>query len=73
MGGVLLDSFKSFDGERQCFSSVSTGHRRSQPIPGSRDERNDLRPEWLDVDNVQILYVDAGPNTTRRRWSQTAN
>src|SRR5687767_5761063 len=73
MRGVLLDTLEGFDGERQCFSSVSTGHRRGLPVPRSLDECNNLSPQRLDVDNIQVLYVDARPNATRRRRSQTAN
>src|SRR5687768_4833207 len=73
MGSVLLDSFEGFDGERQCFSSVSTGDRRRQPVPRSLDERNNLRPQRFDVDHIQVLNVNARPNAACSRWSQTAN
>src|SRR5687768_12233943 len=73
MGGVLLDSFEGFDGKRQCFSSIGTGHRRRQAVPRGLDERHNLRPQRLDVDNVQVFYVDARPYAARRWRSKTAD
>src|SRR5262249_7377623 len=72
MFGVLANSFQRSQRQAQGVATLKSGYRRRLSIPRRLQKRNYLRAQRLDVDDIEMLYVYAGPCATRRRRRETA-
>src|SRR5262249_12665750 len=70
---VRANSFQGAQRETECVATFEARDRRRLSIPRRLQKRNNLRVQRLDVDDVEMLHVNAGPRATRRRWRETAD
>src|ERR1041384_349347 len=69
---VLANSFQRSQRQAQGIPTFKSRYRRWLSIPRRLQKRNYLRAQRLDVEDIKMLYVYAGPRSTRRRRRETA-
>src|SRR5690349_21044554 len=73
MFGVLANSLERAQREAQRIATFASRDRRRLAIARRLQKRNDLRAQRLDIDDLEMLHVYAGPRATRRGRRETAD